>query len=95
MIAGSDIAKGAASSLTETPGSCASRITSARRVASDSAAKVRSRGASENFTIWLSIGGMAALSIPARGLFRGPLANGQNVAGANAAKDWRSPRARA
>jgi len=46
MIAGSDIANGAASSLTERPGSCASRITSERRVASDSAAKVRSSGMS-------------------------------------------------
>ena len=79
MIAGSDMAKGAASSLTEAPGSCVSRITSARRVASDSAAKVRSRGASENFTIWLSIGVMTALSIPARELFRGSLPDGQNV----------------
>ena len=43
MIAGSDIAKGFASSLTESvprPESCAS---SARRVGSASAAKVRSR----------------------------------------------------
>jgi hypothetical protein len=55
MTAGSDIANGAASSLTESPGDCASRITSARRVVSDSAAKVRSSGAAENFTIWLSI----------------------------------------
>jgi hypothetical protein len=46
MTAGSDIANGAASSLTESPGSCASRITSARRVASESAAKVRSSGIS-------------------------------------------------
>jgi len=75
MIAGSDMAKGAASSLTEAPGSCVSRITSARRVASDSAAKVRSRGASENFTIWLSIESMAALSIPARELFRDALSD--------------------
>jgi hypothetical protein len=55
MIAGSDIAKGAASSLTERPGCCANRITSERRVGSESAANVRSSGASENFTIWLSI----------------------------------------
>jgi hypothetical protein len=45
MIAGSDIANGAASSLTDSPGCSASRITKARRVASDSAAKVRSSGA--------------------------------------------------
>ncbi len=44
MTAGSDILNGAASSLTDRPGSAASRITSARRVRSDSAAKVRSRG---------------------------------------------------
>jgi hypothetical protein len=44
MIAGSETSNGAASSLTERPGSCASRITSARRVGSDSAEKVRSRG---------------------------------------------------
>ena len=79
MIAVSDIAKGAASSLTETSGSCASRITSARRVASDSAAKVRSSGASENFTIWLSIAATAALSIPACELFRDASPDGQNV----------------
>ncbi len=42
MIAGSDIANGAASALTEMSGSSASRITSARRVGSASAAKVRS-----------------------------------------------------
>jgi hypothetical protein len=42
MTAGNDIANGAASVLTEMSGSAASRITSARRVGSDSAAKVRS-----------------------------------------------------
>jgi len=42
MIAGNDIANGVASALTERPGSSASRITSARRVGSESAAKVRS-----------------------------------------------------
>src|SRR5215467_7478832 len=42
---GKDIANGAASSETDSPGCCASRITSARRVASESAAKVRSSGA--------------------------------------------------
>jgi len=46
MIAGSDIENGAANSLTDSSGSDASRITSARRVGSDSAAKVRSRLAS-------------------------------------------------
>jgi hypothetical protein len=55
MIAGSDTGNGAASSLTDSSGSAASRITSARRVGSDNAAKVRSRVASENLTIWLSI----------------------------------------
>ncbi len=55
MIAGSDIANGFASSLTESSGFSASRITSARRVGSDSAANVRSRAASENLTIWFSI----------------------------------------
>ena len=43
MIAGSDTGNGAASALTEMSGSAASRITSARRVGSASAAKVRSR----------------------------------------------------
>jgi len=42
MIAGSDTENGAASALTDSPGSSASRITSARRVGSASAAKVRS-----------------------------------------------------
>jgi hypothetical protein len=44
MIAGSETANGAASWLTDVPGSAASRITKARRVGSDRAAKVRSRG---------------------------------------------------
>ena len=39
MTAGSDIANGAASSLTDRPGCSASRITSARRVGSASAGK--------------------------------------------------------
>jgi hypothetical protein len=43
MIAGSDTGNGAASALTEMSGSAASRITSARRVGSASAANVRSR----------------------------------------------------
>ena len=42
MIAGSETANGSASALTDRPGSSASRITSARRVGSASAAKVRS-----------------------------------------------------
>ncbi len=44
MIAGSDTANGCASALTERPGSAASRTSSARRVGSASAAKVRSSG---------------------------------------------------
>jgi len=44
ITAGNDIVNGAASSLTDNPGRCASRMTSARRVASESAAKVRSSG---------------------------------------------------
>jgi hypothetical protein len=55
ITAGSDMSNGAASSLTESSGSAASRITSARRVGSDKAAKVRSSAASENLTIWFSI----------------------------------------
>jgi hypothetical protein len=51
MIAGSDTANGIASALTEIPGSSASRIISARRVGSASAAKVRSRGSALNLTI--------------------------------------------
>jgi hypothetical protein len=62
MTAGSDIANGAASSLTDTSGSAASRITSARRVGSDSAAKVRSRVASENLTMWFSIAARKVVS---------------------------------
>jgi len=46
MIAGSDIANGRASSLTEMPSCLPSRASSARRVGSDSAAKVRSSVAS-------------------------------------------------
>jgi hypothetical protein len=45
MMAGSDIEKGAASLLTDRSGSAASRITTARRVGSDSAANVRSSAA--------------------------------------------------
>jgi len=69
ITAGSDIANGAASSLTDNPGCCASRITSARRVASDSAAKVRSSGSALNFTMWLSI--MATLHESSRVALRG------------------------
>ncbi len=43
MTAGSDIAKGSASALTESASSDDSRASSARRVESASAAKVRSR----------------------------------------------------
>ena len=46
MTAGSDIANGAANSLTDRSGCSASRITSARRVGSDKAAKVRSSAGS-------------------------------------------------
>jgi len=46
MTAGSDIANGCASSLIETPSPPASRATKARRVGSESAAKVRSSWAS-------------------------------------------------
>jgi hypothetical protein len=62
MTAGSDIVNGAASSLTDRPGCLASRITSVRRVGSDSAAKVRSRAGSKNLTIWFSIGRRLDLS---------------------------------
>ncbi len=62
MTAGSDILNGDASSLTDRAGRSASRITSARRVGSDSAAKVRSRLASENLTIWFSIKTRPAVS---------------------------------
>ena len=55
MTAGNDILNGAASSLTDRSGAAASRITSARRVGSDKAAKVRSRAGSENLTMWFSI----------------------------------------
>jgi hypothetical protein len=46
ITAGSDIENGRASSLTDRPSLSASRISSARRVASDSAAKVRSSAGS-------------------------------------------------
>ena len=62
MMAGSDTLNGAASAVTDSPGSAASRITSARRVGSASAPNVRSRVASETLTMWLSIEAAAALS---------------------------------
>ncbi|MEH2559317.1 hypothetical protein V1286_006846 [Bradyrhizobium algeriense] len=46
MMAGSDIENGCASSLTEMLSRSPSRASSARRVGSDSAAKVRSRPSS-------------------------------------------------
>jgi hypothetical protein len=46
MIAGSDTGNGRANSLTESPGSVSSLASSARRVGSESAAKVRSSSAS-------------------------------------------------
>ena len=55
MMAGSDIAKGCASSLTETVSRAESRANSARRVGSASAAKVRSSAGSLYLTIWFSI----------------------------------------
>ena len=55
MIAGNEILNGAASSLTDNSGCSASRITSARRVGSDKAPKVRSSAGSENLTIRFSI----------------------------------------
>jgi len=48
ITAGSDIANGWASSLTDAPSLSASRISSARRVGSDSAAKVRSNARSRS-----------------------------------------------
>jgi hypothetical protein len=51
MIAGNDTANGLASALTDRSGSVASRASSARRVGSASAAKVRSSGAGLNLTM--------------------------------------------
>ena len=59
MMAGSDTGNGFASSLTETCLPALSLATIARRVGSDSAAKVRSMRSelrSEYLTIWLSVG---------------------------------------
>ena len=47
ITAGSDIANGSASALTDRPSVWLSRASKARRVGSASAAKVRSRGADE------------------------------------------------
>ncbi len=55
MMAGNDTAKGFASSLTEMRSWVSSCASSARRVGSDNAAKVRSRMASEYLTIRFSI----------------------------------------
>lgn len=55
MMAGSDTGNGLASSLTDRPGSAASRVTSARRVGSASAAKVRSRLSVGKLTMWFTI----------------------------------------
>jgi hypothetical protein len=55
MIAGSDIAYGCASSLTEMPSRLRSRASSARRVGSASAAKVRSSIGAPYLTMWFSI----------------------------------------
>jgi hypothetical protein len=62
MTAGNDTANGAASSLTDRSGCSASRITRARRVGSDSAAKVRSSAVLRRLTIWFSIEPAAAVS---------------------------------
>ncbi len=70
IIAGKDTGNGAASSLIERPGSCASRITSARRVGSERAAKVRSSAGPLHLTIWLSVAGTALLSIGDRRIER-------------------------
>jgi len=59
MTAGSDTGNGFASSLTETCLPALSLATIARRVGSDSAAKVRSMRSelrSEYLTMWLSVG---------------------------------------
>ena len=56
MIAGSEIGNGAASSLTERVSRSPSRASNARRVGSDSAAKVRSSASPLYLTIVFSIG---------------------------------------
>ena len=55
ITAGSDTENGRASSLTERLGRASSCASSARRVGSESAAKVRSRVAISYFTMWFSI----------------------------------------
>src|SRR5438105_1610062 len=55
MIAGSDIENGCASSLTDRPSFSTRRARSARRVGSESAAKVRSSVSSLYLTMWFSI----------------------------------------
>jgi hypothetical protein len=55
MMAGSDIAKGCASSLTETVSRAESRASSARRVGSASAANVWSRSRSRAPSLYLTI----------------------------------------
>jgi hypothetical protein len=56
MIAGRETGNGFASSLTDRFSSSASRARSARRVGSESAAKVRSRVSPEYLTIRFSVG---------------------------------------
>ena len=55
MIAGSDMANGCASSLTESVSRLESRASSARRVGSASAANVRSSAKPLYLTMWFSI----------------------------------------
>jgi hypothetical protein len=66
MIAGSDMANGSASSLTESVSRSESRANNARLVGSASAAKVRSRICPENLTIWFSISANVHLSSKTR-----------------------------
>jgi hypothetical protein len=62
MIAGSDIENGCASLLTDRPSFSTRRARSARRVGSESAAKVRSSVSSLYLTIWFSIGSNGRVS---------------------------------
>ena len=55
MIAGSDMANGSASSLTDNVSRSDNRASSARRVGSDNAVKVRSSTCSLYLTMWFSI----------------------------------------
>src|SRR4029453_6395194 len=68
MIAGSDTGKGRASSLTEIVSRSSSWASSARRVASESAAKVRSSAVSLYLTMWLSLLLLACKCQPAMAL---------------------------